>query len=210
MTSVHTLFPQILCRWNLFMANFLHNQHRWMPFTSNLPSQEHLSSFNSYSFCPCSFFFFAVCSCWWLFPSRLVSVSSNNMKSPVRIPHTTPWCNSSEGVFVLSCVKVHTKTNEHISRIIGTGRSDHSLTQRFQNTLSLTFILPSEYLFHMPISEGVFWNLEKVYMSCMNTTCEGTSWSYLSMSCCPERQTGDWSSENDVSGRSCSERVARI
>ena len=48
--------------------------------------------------------------------SRLVSVSSNSMKSPVRIPHSTPWYNSFEGVIcVILCKSTHKDEWRHLT-----------------------------------------------------------------------------------------------
>ena len=72
----------------LFWAISLHSQPSWA-FISNSPSQEQVSSFSTGSL-------FALGSCLLL--SRLVTTCSNSMKKPTRIPHTTPWKKSSEGV----------------------------------------------------------------------------------------------------------------
>ena len=73
----------------LLWAIYLHSQPSWAIFSSNSPSQEQSSSFSTGSF-------IALGSCFFL--SRLVTTCSNSMKSPIRIPHTTPWQNSSEAV----------------------------------------------------------------------------------------------------------------
>ena len=98
MTAVHkcffeSLFFDILFPWNLYFSRFPNTVNPlWILFTSNLPCQEHLSSFSSDPH------LFYVSSCLWLFLSRLVSVYSNSMKSPIRIPHARPWQNSSKGL----------------------------------------------------------------------------------------------------------------
>ena len=93
----------------LLWAISLHSYPSWIRFTSNLPS---FTSYSS-SFYSCPFFFITGCSWYWLFQFRLVSVSSNSMESPVKIPHTTPWYNFFERVIrVIQCKSIYEDGDE--------------------------------------------------------------------------------------------------
>ena len=93
--SFYNFVNDILCPWNFIMVDIPTQLTQLnTSVTSSLPSQENLSSFSSGPL------FFALCFCRWLFLSGLASVSSNStnsMKSPIRMPHSKPWQNSSEG-----------------------------------------------------------------------------------------------------------------
>ena len=86
----HKYLWMIICVPEIFIVGDFFTELTQLKFPS-LPNLTFLKN-------SCHHFFPAACCCCWLFPSWLVSVSSNSMKSAIRIPHTTPWQNASEGV----------------------------------------------------------------------------------------------------------------